>query len=129
MAKPQRRGTQHRTTEQLLADAENRANDLRDRVRKEHTRRKILVGSMVLSLAQSDDVLRDFLKSRLDERLSERDRRLFFSRDHLGLAIAGLHGAALYPAERRPGWALGQNLCLAAEPGRDRAHYGNAIDA
>jgi len=120
-----KRGAKHRTTEQQLADVQEQLNALRERARKEDTRRKIIIGSMMLSLAERDDGILDFLKRRLDERLSDRDRRLFISRDHLGLAIPGLHGATLYPAKQSGGWALGRALRPAAEPERDR--HGNPV--
>lgn len=98
-----------RTTEQRLADTEARLNRLRSQARKEDTRRKILIGSMLLGHAEKNDATMARLLSDLDGWLSNgRDRRLFLN---YGLGpIQGLYGATLHHVERRAGWAFGQAL-------------------
>lgn len=99
-----KKGVQHRTTEQQLADAEQRLNRLREKARQEDTRRKILVGSLVLSQAQSDSNLHANLIKHLDQWLASghRDRRLFF--EHGLGPIAGLYEAKLTPVNFNAGW-------------------------
>lgn len=124
----------HRTTQQLLKEAENRASALRDRAQKEDTRRRILIGSVLLGRAAADDATMERLLRDLDGWLSSghRDRRLFQS---YGLGpIRELCGATLFPVptkrnksgkkQRQPfGWAFGRALPSAVQ--RDR--YGNLI--
>lgn len=94
------------TTAQKLADAELKASRLRERVRKEETRRKILIGSMYLKQAEDHGAL-DQLLTRLDNWLpsGHRDRRLWFG--HGMGKIRGLRdGVTLHPAKQPPpGWA------------------------
>ncbi len=121
-----KKGGQHKTTEQQLAEAEQRLNRLREKARQEDTRRKILVGAMILSEAQQDTTLHGNLMSHLDSWLSagHRDRRLFVD---YGLGpIAGLYGKTLHPLEHLPGWAFSRTLSP-AKPSLDR--YGNPISA
>lgn len=109
----------HRTTEQKLADAEAKLGQLREKARKEETRRKILIGSMMLSRAKSDHVVMQKLIHELDSWLvSQQDRRLFAS---FGIGnIQGLCNATLHPVWQKAGWALGTTL-------RQRDRYGNLI--
>ncbi|WP_280564946.1 hypothetical protein [Chromohalobacter sp. 48-RD10] len=110
----------HRTTEQQLADAEAKLARLRELKRKEDTRRRILIGSMILGRAEGDDATMERLLKELDGWLGDghRDRKLF------GLGpISGLYGATLRPAAQQPGWALN----MALKPVRDR--YGNPVGA
>lgn len=122
------RGTTHRTTSQQLADAEARLNRLREQARREDTRRKILIGSLILGRAESDNAVMDRLLRDLDSWLaSGRDRRLFL--DHGLGPIQGLYGATLHPAEQAQGWAFGRELPLATESEPERDRYGNPIGA
>lgn len=121
-----KKGVQHKTTEQQLAEAEQRLNRLREKARQEDTRRKILVGAMILSEAQQDTTLHENLMSHLDSWLASghRDRRLFVGH---GLGpIAGLYQAKLTPADTKRGWSFGRTLSP-AKPSLDR--YGNPISA
>lgn len=61
-----RRGTQHRTTAQQLADAEARLNRLREQARREDTRRRILVGSMILGRAEGNTAVMEQLIHDMD---------------------------------------------------------------
>lgn len=106
----------HRSTEQQLAAAEERLNRLRERQRKEDTRRKILVGAMILAQAEANDELMDQLHNELDEWLQtgHRDRKLF------GLGpLSGLRNATLGKVENRPGWSLGVALEAPRQACRD----------
>jgi len=118
----------HRTTAQQLADAEARLNRLREQARREDTRRRTLIGSMLLGRAESDAAVMQQMLRELDHWLASghRERRLFRDR---GLGpIRGLYGAILCPAARRAGWAFGRALPATVEaPARDR--YGNPIGA
>ncbi len=120
-----KKGVQHKTTEQQLAEAEQRLNRLREKARQEDTRRKILVGAMILNQAKQDTTLHENLMIHLDSFLAagHRDRRLFF--DHGLGPIAGLYGKTLHPLEHLPGWAFSRTL--PAKPSLDR--YGNPISA
>lgn len=95
----------HRTTAQRLADAEAKISRLREQQRKEDTRRRILVGSMLLTRAERNELVMEHLLAELDEWLTdERDRRLFAD---LGIGpIRGLYRASLTPATKQPGWAV-----------------------
>lgn len=66
-----------RTTEQQLADAQQRINRLREKARKEATRKKIIVGAMILQRAESDSNFKAGLLNGLDQFVSKRDRPLF----------------------------------------------------
>lgn len=66
-----------RTTAQQLADAEQRLNRLRQKARREETRKKILVGALVLNRAKNDPEFHQKLLYELDQFLSDRDRPLF----------------------------------------------------
>lgn len=118
-----KKGT-HRTTEQLLKEAEERAAALRDRARKDDTRRRVIIGSMLLGRAERDAQVRDQLLRDLDSWLTEWHNRRLFLDYGLG-AIQGLYGATLHPAEQAQGWAFSRALPSATEPKRDR--YGNLI--
>lgn len=123
MAKNQ--GAKHKTTEQLLREAEQRADALRDRARKEDTRRKILIGSMVMGRAATNDAAMEQLLRDLDNWLASghRDRRLWLEK---GLGpVSGLYGAKLQLVQS--GWAFGRALSPVPKPLRDR--YGNPITA
>lgn len=123
-----KRGSQHRTTAQQLADAEARLNRLREQARREDTRRRILVGSMILGRAEDNTAVMEQLIHDMDGWLASghRDRRLFLD---YGLGpIRGLYGATLHPIEqpRAAGWAFGRALPPAVQPvQRDR--YGNPV--
>ncbi|NOG32913.1 hypothetical protein HLB35_16110 [Halomonas sp. TBZ9] len=91
-----------RTTEEQLADAQQRLNQLREKSRKEKNRRKILVGAMYLSQAKQHNGMEKLL-TRLDHWLpnGHRERRLWLD-DGLG-PIQGLYGnQKLQPP--RNGW-------------------------
>lgn len=111
-----------RTTEQQLAAAQEQVDALRKRAKQEDTRRRILIGSMILGRADVDATLKARLLRDLDGWLTEwRDRRLFLN---YGIGpIIGLYGATLHPAEQQLGWAFGQALLPAVQ--RDR--YGNPV--
>lgn len=120
-----KKGTQHRTTEQQLADAELRLNRLREQARRNDTRRKILIGAMVMGRAEASDAEMEKLLRDLDAWLASghRDRRLWFD-NGLG-QVSGLYGAKLHQVQ--PGWAFGRALSPVPKPMRDR--YGNPITA
>lgn len=69
-----------RKAEQDRADADRRLKSaqakIRDQKRKEDTRRKIVIGAMLLELSKSNDGAFKFIQSRL-EKMTERDRALF----------------------------------------------------
>lgn len=120
-----KKGTQHRTTEQQLADAELRLNRLREQARKNDTRRRILIGSMVMGRAEADGAEMEQLLHDLDTWLASghRDRRLWFDK---GLGpVSGLYGVKLRQVQ--PGWAFGRALPQIPKPLCDR--YGNPITA
>lgn len=97
-----------RTTGQQLADAQQRLNQLREKSRTEETRRKIIIGGMMLRMASNNPEVMKNLMRQLDKSLPHRhrDRRVFFE---YGIGqIAGLYGAKLHPVQ--PGWALGRSL-------------------
>nr|WP_299246491.1 hypothetical protein [uncultured Halomonas sp.] len=67
-----------RTTDQQIADAEARLDRLRQKRRQEETRKKILIGAMVLQQIGEDETAYRNLLQGLDEYLTQdRDRRLF----------------------------------------------------
>lgn len=69
---------QHRSKDQQLADAEARVARLRKAKRSEDTRRKILVGSVFMRLAEQNDRARANFLALMDKHLTDdRDRRLF----------------------------------------------------
>lgn len=117
----------HRTTEQQLAAAEERLNELRKRQRTEATRRRVLVGAMLLGRAERDPVAHHHLMRELDSWLTaDRDRRLF----ELG-PIRGLYGATLFPPDKpgdqpkqqQPrGWAFGKKLAVSHNPNPQPRH-------
>ncbi len=113
-----------RSTEQQLNAAQQRLDQLRERARREDTRRRVMIGSMLLGRARHDAQAKKRLLRDLDIWLTEwRDRRLFAD---LGLGpIRGLYGATLHPAAQPPGWAFGKGLPLAVQSDR----YGNPITA
>lgn len=119
------KGAAHRTTAQQLADAELRLNRLREQARREDTRRKILIGAMVMGRAEADRAKNEQLLHELDAWLASghRDRRLWFD-NGLG-QVSGLYGAKLHQVQ--PGWAFGRALSPVPKPMRDR--YGNPITA
>ncbi|MCA1773159.1 MAG: hypothetical protein LC677_11345 [Halomonas sp.] len=120
-----KKGSAHRTTEQQLADAEAKLNALREKARREDTRRRILIGSMLLGKAEADDAKMEQLLHDLDTWLASghRDRRLWLD---YGLGpIRGLYGATLHPSKQQ-GWVFGRELPPAVAPMRDR--YGNPCD-
>nr|WP_173057755.1 hypothetical protein [Halomonas sp. Ant2]AJY53636.1 MobS/MobC [Halomonas sp. Ant2] len=123
------KGAAYRTTAQRLADAELHLNRLREKNRKEDTRRKILVGAMMLAKAENSPQIRQQLLTEIDNRLAtgHRDRRLFI--DYGIGPIRGLYGATLHPAEEQPpGWAEG--LLWKKKPlQRSTDRYGNVIGA
>jgi len=110
-----------RTTEQQLAEAEDRLNQLREKARREEARRHMLIGKMVLERAKENDREMQRLMRDLDNWLpsgNHPDRKRFGS---LG-AVRGLYGVTLHPNERHWGWVF--NTALAeANPGADR--YGD----
>lgn len=110
-------GTRHRSTEQQLADAEERASQLRKKTRERDTRRKILIGSMYQSQADQYGATAQLLQ-RLDNWLpsGHRDRNLWLD-DGIG-QIRGLYGAKL--SLPTPGWSLKVTL-------RHTDRYGNPI--
>lgn len=120
------KGAKHRTKAQQIADAELRLNRLKKDARKEETRKKILVGSMMLSLAESDDKIANFLKQKLDERLAPRNRQLFA--ESMGITIPGLYGKKLQPAdEHQAGWSV-WCCAKATRPLRPLDRYGSVIE-
>lgn len=66
-----------RTTEQQLADAQQRINRLREKARKEDARKKIIVGAFILNRAERDPNFKAGLLNELDQFVPERDRSLF----------------------------------------------------
>lgn len=67
-----------RTTDQQIADAEARLDRLRQKRRQEETRKKILIGAMVLQQIGEDETAYRNLLHGLDEYLThDRDRKLF----------------------------------------------------
>lgn len=113
-------GTKHRTTEQQLADAEERLARLRKKQRDEDTRRRVLVGSLYLGRSERSSAARQQLLRDLDSWLTdERDRRIF----DLG-AIPGLYSSPLHPSQalNQPGWAFSKTLRQI-----DLDRYGNPI--
>lgn len=116
----------HRTPEQQLAAAEERLNRLREQTRRNDTRRKILIGSIVMSRAEANNAAMKQLLRDLDNWLASghRDRRLWLDKG-LG-TVSGLYDAKLHQVQ--PGWAFGRMLPPVPKPLlRDR--YGNPITA
>ncbi|WP_416138825.1 hypothetical protein ACM26W_20655 [Halomonas sp. HK25] len=110
-----------RTTEQQLMEAEERLNQLREKARREETRRHTLIGKMVLERARGCDREMERLMRELDNWLpsgGHPDRKKFSS---LG-PVRGLYGASLHPDNRHPGWVFNRELAPTA-PKADR--YGN----
>jgi hypothetical protein len=113
----------HRSTEQKLVDAEERAKTLRKKAKARDTRRKILIGSMYQSQAEKSGKTQVLLQQ-LDRWLpsGHRDRNLWF--DHGIGSIRGLmSGTQLYPVS--PGWSFGTQLAVLASPFTDK--YGNVM--
>lgn len=71
-----KKGSTHRTTEQLLAEAEAKAARLRQRQRRERDRRLLLQGVALEQWAGDDPQRLEQLRAILDAGIrSERDRR------------------------------------------------------
>lgn len=123
------KGSVYRTTAQRLADAELHLNRLREKNRKEDTRRKILVGAMMLAETENNPKVRRQVLTGIDNKLAtgHRDRRLFI--DYGIGPLRGLYGATLHPAEKQPpGWA--EELVWKKKPlQRSTDRYGNVTGA
>lgn len=74
---------QHRSTEQLLAEAEQRAARLRQRQRRERDRRLLLIGVAMEQWAGDDQERQETIRKILDQHINaDRDRKFLGLPNH-----------------------------------------------